>query len=180
MRNNILCFSESLEDELLNVVCGFISSVLYMLFVKMGINSRNLFVLSLSMLFLLTACNKEKQLQKDITGIWDLYQYKLYDNQGFASYYEAEGELNINHFTNHQGTFFLSCIYNDDYGVEHTETYSGTLFTNEGNMEIKTTFDLNQQVVEGVSVVIFHGKDDLKIEFRTPLKRFEVLGSIRK
>ena len=134
----------------------------------------SLFFLSLFVLF---ACNKSSRFQNDLAGSWDIYQFKKIDAQGFDSYFKAEGLLVIDDFSDGKGKFSLSCTYTDENGTSFSENLTGVMESGESVDELATTFEENNQISNGMSAVLYHGKDNLKIEFRMASKRFELLGN---
>ena len=137
-------------------------------------------VIVISTVFFFVSCNKEARIQEDISGNWEIYQCKLIDSEGFDSYYSSEGALVIEDFVNDQSSFSLQCTYTNDSGSLQTKSFNGTLKTSGKNTELETVFESGNQPETGLSVILYHGKDDLKIEFRRPSQRIEVLGRIKK
>lgn len=142
----------------------------------------NLFIAFLGVLITLfiTACNKERQLQKDLAGNWEISQLKLIDKEGFDSYFKAAGSLVIEEFSDNKSRFTINCTYTDDNGLDKNENFSGTIYSAENTNELVTDFEINNQIETGLSVVFYHGINDIKIELRSSSKRLEVIGNNEK
>lgn len=127
--------------------------------------------MSKALLFLLLglslfACDKVKKAEKDITGVWTIYQYKITLGNGLVYYYPANGTMDFGSCGGGTCNYALRVNYLKD--TLDSQKYE------DGTIDIKDdlNFTLDRNNPDGSITHLDYGrfllitKDDIKIHFR--------------
>jgi hypothetical protein len=110
----------------------------------------------ISLLILLSSCDKKKQIDKRISGNWSIDLYEFANTQGFSTVFESSGEIVISEISNSEGTYSINSSYSD--GTIQFEKYENGTITIGIDGE---SFSLDRQDADGSSFLI----EDGNIEF---------------
>jgi len=114
----------------------------------------------------LFACDKVKKAEKDITGVWTIYQYKITLSSGLVYYYPASGKMDFGSCGGKTCNYALRVDYlKDNLAAQKYE---------EGIIDIKDdlNFMMDRNNPDGTITHLDYGrfllitKDDIKLHFR--------------
>lgn len=124
-----------------------------------------LFVLMLG--FSLFGCDKVKQTEKNITGVWSVYQYKITLVSGLVYYYPANGTVDFGSCGSGTCNYALRVDYQKD-GLDKQKYEDGTI----GEITKDGFFNMNRINADASMTYLDYGrfllitKDDIKFHFQ--------------